>query len=108
MKASVVAADPLERNGLRSTMNLGHTLAHATGIGRRAYELLHGEAVAVGIVFAGAVGVSLCARADRRDEPSHTPQVRTPRSISKLPGTGRPGGVAGSMAVTRVGRRPSP
>ena len=47
MKARVVAADPEERTGIRASLNYGHTLAHAletTG----GYELLHGEAVAVG------------------------------------------------------------
>jgi 3-dehydroquinate synthase len=54
MKAHVVAADPQERTGLRATLNLGHTLGHALeSVG--GYSLLHGEAVAVGLVFAGAL-----------------------------------------------------
>jgi 5-deoxy-5-amino-3-dehydroquinate synthase len=54
MKAHVVSTDPQERSGLRATLNLGHTLAHALeSVG--GYELLHGEAVAVGLVFAGAL-----------------------------------------------------
>jgi 3-dehydroquinate synthetase len=58
MKAHVVAADPHERSGLRATLNLGHTLAHALeSVG--GYELLHGEAVAVGLVFAGALAGAL-------------------------------------------------
>ncbi|MBK5289909.1 MAG: 3-dehydroquinate synthase [Acidimicrobiia bacterium] len=54
IKAEVVAADPFERSGLRAQLNLGHTLAHALEI---AYEhrLTHGEAVAIGLVFAGAL-----------------------------------------------------
>ncbi len=48
-KAAVVAADPRE-SGVRATLNLGHTLAHAlesvAGYGR----LRHGEAVAIGLV----------------------------------------------------------
>ena len=37
-----------------SRLNLGHTLAHALeSVG--GYELLHGEAVSVGLVFAGAL-----------------------------------------------------
>ena len=52
------AADPQERTGLRATLNLGHTLAHALeSVG--GYELLHGEAVAVGLVFAGALAGAL-------------------------------------------------
>jgi 3-dehydroquinate synthase len=58
MKAHVVAADPLERTGLRATLNLGHTLGHALeAVG--GYELLHGEAVAVGLVFVGALAGAL-------------------------------------------------
>jgi 3-dehydroquinate synthase len=58
MKAHVVAADPEERTGIRATLNLGHTLGHALeAVG--GYELLHGEAVAVGLVFAGALAGAL-------------------------------------------------
>ncbi len=54
MKAHVVSIDPQERTGIRATLNLGHTLAHTLeSVG--GYELLHGEAVAVGLVFAGAL-----------------------------------------------------
>jgi 3-dehydroquinate synthetase len=58
MKAHVVAADPEERTGLRATLNYGHTLAHALEtVGH--HDLLHGEAVAVGLVFAGALAAAL-------------------------------------------------
>jgi 3-dehydroquinate synthase len=58
MKAAVVAGDPEERTGLRATLNYGHTLAHALEtVG--GYELLHGEAVAIGLVFAAALAASL-------------------------------------------------
>lgn len=50
-KATVVAADEFERTGLRATLNYGHTLAHALEtVG--GYGLLHGEAVAIGAMFA--------------------------------------------------------
>jgi len=58
VKARVVALDPEERTGIRASLNYGHTLAHAletTG----GYELLHGEAVAIGLVFAGALAGAL-------------------------------------------------
>ena len=52
-KARVVESDPLERNGRRIVLNLGHTVGHAleaaTGFDG---SLLHGEAVAIGIVVA--------------------------------------------------------
>ena len=51
VKAAIVASDPEERTGARAVLNYGHTLAHTletTG----GYSLTHGEAVAVGLVFA--------------------------------------------------------
>lgn len=51
IKAEVVASDERE-GGRRATLNYGHTLAHALEIATR-HELTHGEAVAVGLVFAG-------------------------------------------------------
>jgi 3-dehydroquinate synthase len=54
IKADVVARDPMERTGIRATLNLGHTLAHALETAG-GYGLSHGEAVAVGLVFAGAL-----------------------------------------------------
>ena len=46
--------DPEERTGLRATLNLGHTLAHTLETAG-GYGLTHGEAVAIGLVFAGAL-----------------------------------------------------
>ena len=54
IKADVVGRDPFERTGLRATLNLGHTLAHALEIAYE-HQLTHGEAVAIGLVFAGAL-----------------------------------------------------
>jgi 5-deoxy-5-amino-3-dehydroquinate synthase len=51
IKAEVVASDERE-GGRRATLTYGHTLAHALEIATR-HELTHGEAVAVGLVFAG-------------------------------------------------------
>lgn len=50
IKAEVVAADERE-GGRRATLNYGHTLAHALETSGR-YDLRHGEAVAVGLVYA--------------------------------------------------------
>ena len=50
IKADVVGADERE-GGRRAILNYGHTLAHALETGGR-YDLRHGEAVAVGLVFA--------------------------------------------------------
>jgi len=58
IKAKVVAADEYERSGLRAVLNYGHTVAHAleTATG---HSLLHGEAVAIGLVFAAQLGAVL-------------------------------------------------
>lgn len=54
VKARVVSAD-LRESGLREILNYGHTLAHA--IERvEGYRFLHGNAVAIGMVFAAEVG----------------------------------------------------
>ncbi len=51
IKARIVAADPEEQTGLRVTLNYGHTLAHALET-VSGHALAHGEAVAIGLVFA--------------------------------------------------------
>jgi 3-dehydroquinate synthase len=54
MKAAVVAAD-LREAGQREFLNYGHTLGHAIERAEQ-YAMRHGEAVAVGMTFAAAVG----------------------------------------------------
>jgi len=50
IKAAAVVADERE-SGSRALLNYGHTLAHALEIATQ-HEVTHGEAVAVGLVFA--------------------------------------------------------
>jgi len=57
IKARVVEADERE-GGLRAILNYGHTLAHALETAGR-YDLRHGEAVAVGLVYAAEVAARL-------------------------------------------------
>ncbi|GAB3227834.1 bifunctional shikimate kinase/3-dehydroquinate synthase [Glycomyces halotolerans] len=54
MKAEVVAAD-LKEGGLRAILNYGHTFAHALEKLER-YRWRHGDAVAVGMVYAAHLG----------------------------------------------------
>ncbi|MDJ0643281.1 MAG: 3-dehydroquinate synthase [Erythrobacter sp.] len=69
-KARIVAEDERETNGVRALLNLGHTFGHAleaeTGFSDR---LLHGEAVALGMVLAARYsarrGELEAARADQ-------------------------------------------
>ncbi|MFL6243371.1 MAG: 3-dehydroquinate synthase [Acidimicrobiia bacterium] len=59
LKAEFVARDPDERTGLRAILNYGHTFAHALEASGEYDHLLHGEAVAVGLVFAGELAAAL-------------------------------------------------
>jgi len=62
IKADVVASDERE-GGRRAILNYGHTLAHALEI-EGAFDLRHGEAVAIGVVYAAEVA----RRLDRIDD----------------------------------------
>jgi len=68
MKAAVVSAD-LREAGQREMLNYGHTLAHA--IERvEDYSMRHGEAVAIGLCYAAAVG-RLAGRLDAATAERH-------------------------------------
>jgi 3-dehydroquinate synthase len=55
LKSKVVQLDEFERNE-RRMLNFGHTLAHAV---ETQYNLLHGEAVSIGMVFASKLSEQL-------------------------------------------------
>ena len=57
IKAAVVAGDEREGGG-RATLNYGHTLGHALEIAG-GFDLRHGEAVAIGLVFAAELARAL-------------------------------------------------
>ncbi|MFM8563176.1 MAG: 3-dehydroquinate synthase family protein [Acidimicrobiia bacterium] len=66
IKAAIVSSDERE-GGVRALLNYGHTLAHALE-SAGGHELAHGEAVAIGVVFAAhlarALGLVDDARVD--------------------------------------------
>jgi len=68
-KARIVAEDERETTGTRALLNLGHTFGHAleaeTGFSDR---LLHGEAVALGMVLAARYSARIGRLADRDAE----------------------------------------
>jgi 5-deoxy-5-amino-3-dehydroquinate synthase len=68
LKAAVVAADEREA-GLRVTLNYGHTLAHALETAG-GHDLRHGEAVAIGLIFAAELAHVL-GRIDRARVDEH-------------------------------------
>lgn len=64
IKAEVVGADERE-GGRRAILNYGHTLAHALEtVGR--YDLMHGEAVAIGLIYAAELARGLGRIDDER------------------------------------------
>jgi 5-deoxy-5-amino-3-dehydroquinate synthase len=70
-KAEHIAADELETTGKRALLNYGHTLAHALETAGH-YDLRHGEAVAVGLVFAAR----LARRLGRVDDATVDEHIR--------------------------------
>lgn len=77
LKADVVEKDEYETTGLRAVLNYGHTFAHAfealCGYG----ELLHGEAVSIGMAYASRL-------ADRLQRIPHELTVRQEQLLLKL------------------------
>ncbi|MBV7257519.1 3-dehydroquinate synthase [Pacificimonas sp. WHA3] len=66
-KAAVVAADERETDDMRALLNLGHTFGHALEAeGGYSGDLLHGEAVAIGMILAFRYSArrGLCGSAD--------------------------------------------
>jgi 3-dehydroquinate synthase len=57
IKAEVVARDPTEKNQ-RRMLNYGHTIGHAIE-SASGFELLHGEAVGIGLVAAGLIEIEM-------------------------------------------------
>lgn len=66
IKADVVAADERETKGVRTQLNFGHTLAHALEASFKYKKISHGEAVALGMLYAACLSLSLgkCCRED--------------------------------------------
>ena len=59
LKADVVEHDEREETGLRAVLNYGHTFAHAFEALAGYGQLLHGEAVAIGMVCAARLAERL-------------------------------------------------
>ena len=58
VKALIVSSDPEER-GIRAILNYGHTVGHGIEQATGYTEYTHGEAVSVGMMAAGRLGVEL-------------------------------------------------
>jgi 5-deoxy-5-amino-3-dehydroquinate synthase len=82
IKAEVVASDERE-GGRRATLNYGHTLAHALETAGQ-YDLRHGEAVGIGLVFAAELAHHL-GRIDAARVAEHRRVVDTYELPSRVP-----------------------
>jgi 5-deoxy-5-amino-3-dehydroquinate synthase len=96
IKAEVVASDERE-GGRRATLNYGHTLAHALEIAGH-HDLRHGEAVAIGLVYAAELAHHL-GRIDAERVAEHRRVV----AAYDLPST-LPDGVDTDELVVLMGR----
>lgn len=71
IKLKIVQQDPTEKH-LRKTLNFGHTLGHAiesyylTAPGKD--HLLHGEAIAIGMIMAGFISSKICGLSEEENE----------------------------------------
>jgi 3-dehydroquinate synthase len=91
-KAAIVARDERE-TGERALLNLGHTFGHALEAGCGfSQRLLHGEAVALGMVMAFDYSArkGLCSAADAARARTHLAAVGLPTHVREVPG-GVPG-----------------
>jgi 3-dehydroquinate synthase len=85
-KGRFVTADPYDQYGKRALLNFGHSFAHAienvAGIGR----LLHGEAVAIGMVLASRLSVrlGLCPEVDALRLTDHLDRVGLPTQLDQV------------------------
>ena len=85
-KATIVAGDERE-TGQRALLNLGHTFAHTleaeTGFGSR---LLHGEAVAIGMIMAFdlSMRLGLCPEAEATRVKQHFAAVGLPMDLKTV------------------------
>ena len=86
-KARIVAADERE-SGSRALLNLGHTFAHALEA-EAGYDgsLLHGEAVAFGMILAHrlSAALGLCSEGDAARVTAHVGAVGLPSEADALP-----------------------
>jgi 5-deoxy-5-amino-3-dehydroquinate synthase len=82
IKAAVVQSDERE-GGRRAMLNYGHTLAHALEIAG-SFDIRHGEAVAIGVVYAAEVALRL-GRIDEARVREHREVVASYDLSARLP-----------------------
>ena len=107
MKADIVAADERETGDERALLNFGHTFGHAleaeTGFGDR---LLHGEAVALGMVLAFdfAVRLGLASGQDAHRVRRHLAAAGLPTELAALGLAGTQDAGAADRLLAHMGK----
>ena len=107
MKADIVAADERETGDERALLNFGHTFGHAleaeTGFGDR---LLHGEAVALGMVLAFdfAVRLGLALGQDAHRVRRHLAAAGLPTELAALGLSGVQDAYAADRLLAHMGK----
>lgn len=84
IKAAIVERDPDEKRGIRTVLNFGHTLAHALEADAHYKKITHGEAVSLGMRYAGYLSLLLGKCSSKEVE-----EVREILDLFKLPLTVR-------------------
>ncbi len=92
IKAGIVSEDEFERLGRRALLNFGHTVGHAVETAAGYGNMLHGEAVALGMVAAGRLSV-------RR---AGLPMDEFRRLVAALAAWGLPTRLTGSLPADEV------
>ena len=96
-KARIVASDVEDRSGQRALLNLGHSFGHAIESQAGLGQILHGEAVALGIVlgFLYSAELGLCPASDAERVAGHFASVGLPTRLAEV---GLGGGGAALLA----------
>jgi 3-dehydroquinate synthase len=97
IKAQVVSQDEKEREGKRTILNYGHTIAHGLEAATQYKRFLHGEAVAIGMVGAAKLGQRL----------GLLPSAAVERQQALLQKFGLPTSLQAEAASQRRGRKRS-
>lgn len=102
-KARIISNDVEDRSGKRSLLNLGHSFGHAieaeVGLG----TILHGEAVALGLVlaFRFSAAAGLCPRSDADRVADHLAACSLPTRLADVGLAGRGGRLAKWMELDK-------
>ncbi len=98
-KARLIAGDVEDRSGQRALLNLGHSFAHAIESDAGLGALLHGEAVALGLVLALRFSAELgyCDPADADRLATHLAEIGLPTTLAEV-------GVSGPSLMVWIAR----